>query len=450
MRGKKPLFSQKHIQRSTPATSDDCGRTTRLAARRQLIVRTILTFLFLSIVSQPLFSSSLDAINRNIKIQEIQALRTGGASGYGKLALSYLSRARLVGDWNDVSSAESALAKAQRIDAKNPETLWAAINIHLYQHQFSDMLRSARKMVLEHPNDARGYGGLGDALFELGNLDEARKAYEQMAEINRGFDALVRLARAQDALGNSDDAIRLMQQAKTFLAPEDSRRNWAEVMLAAFEMGQGNLSEAINTLEIVVSDSPEDYFALEHLAEANSLLQNYEKADQLYARVFQIRPEPVFARAWAEVKRARNEHAFADTLDAIAERALRSHVEAGRIAYFRELADFYLSVDRESEQALQLAKEDFKIRQDTGAYEILARAWLANNDLEKAQKYIAIAVSRPDAGSMTFYHAGKIFQAAGNLAKAQACMKKALAQNAFFGAAEKSEAQRLCSVQPSL
>ena len=102
------------------------------------------------------------------------------ATAYANRALAHLLQARKVGDWAELDSAKSYLARARLIDADDAEVLWCEASVLLYQHHFREMLEVARRMVELYPTDPRGYGNAGDALFELGRLDAARKSYHSM------------------------------------------------------------------------------------------------------------------------------------------------------------------------------------------------------------------------------------------------------------------------------
>lgn len=346
-----------------------------------------------------------------------------------ELITAYLGRARLAGDWSDVDRAEELLAQIEALAPEHPEVLWVEAELRAYQHRFRASLRAAERLIRVSPTDPRGFTAAGDALLELGNLGAAQARYARMARLQRDFDALVRLARLREAQGDLTQAAQLLQEAIAAAGQDGERRDWARVVLASLEMGRGQLGRAEAILQEALRERHSDAFALRRLADLFVLSGEDERADEFYARAFSIRPDPACAAAWAEVQRRLGRTAAADTLDHMAEQALRGYVSTGREAYLRELATFYLRRNRNPAEALWLARQDLAIRQDTRGLELLAWACRQNNMAAEAWEVIQQALSRPDADAQTHYLAGQIALDLGDEAAAEQWWLKALQVN---------------------
>lgn len=414
--------------------------------RLKIARRSFFSFFGLILISAtfyPAVAQKIDSVERQTKQGGIRLWRGGGrATAYANLALTHLLQARAVGDWAEIDSAKKFLSKAQSLDRNHAEVLWSAANIHLYQHHFQEMFETGNRMIEIYPNDPRGYGAAGDASLELGNLEAAKIYYATMIRLRRNFHSLNRLARITNVLGNTDEALALMQEAILKAGKEaTNHRHWAKVMMASFEMGRGQLLPAEKILLQVIKENPYYTFALEHLGEIYGFVNRDTDADRMYERAFSRRPEPAYAIAWSNVKRRLGQTAQADTLDKIAERALQNHVEAGRVAYLRELAKYYLGKNENEKIALQLAIQDTTIRHDTEAFTILAWALQQNVRYEDAWKIIKKAIIRPDTDAMAYYRAGAIRAKLGDKAAAEKYMLKAVKLNPFWGWPEAEKAK---------
>ncbi len=377
----------------------------------------------------PGLDQDLAELSQQVSAGEIQAQRDASdPAAHARLIAAYLSRARLSGDWSDVDRAEEALARARAFAPERAELLWAEAALRAYQHRFRASLRAARRLIQAEPAEARGYGAAGDALLELGQIERAAAQYAQMARLQRDFDALVRLGRIRQVQGRPDRAAALFQEAidTAQREGESGRRDWARIALASLEMEQGRLERAATLLDQVLQEQPSDFLALKHLAELCVLAGQDERADEFYARAFSIRPDLSCAAAWAEVQRRLGKTAAADTLDRVAEQALRTYVSTGRTAYLRELATLYLRRDQNPAEALRLAVQDLAIRQDTRAFEILAWAYQKNRMHAEAQAAIQKALARPDANARTWYLAGGIALDLGEVEAARQWRTRAL------------------------
>lgn len=415
--------------------------------KRYWILLIFAAWINLFLLSQPANAQNFEKLNREVRVAEMQSLRNGrDADAQARLAAAYLSRARAVGDWQDIDRATRTLERAKTIAENHPDIFLTEANVHIYQHQFREALAAAQKMIDLSPTDPRGYAAAGDALLELGNLESAKQQYEHMLAINRNFDSLNRMAKIAQVFRNTDKAMALMQEAIIAIEPGMGYSDlwkWAKVIMASFEMQRNQFDQAAAILQEVLAEDPDYHFALEHLGEIYAFSEKYTKADKMYARAFSALPLPAYAIAWANVKRGLGQTALADTLDQVAERALRNQVENGRGAYLRELATFYLYRDLNLQDALQFAIQDTTIRKDTGAFETLAWGLQKNGEVEKAWQMIQRTVSRPDANARTFYRAGTIALDCGKEQPAEKYLQKSLKMNSNLSPQETKEARKL-------
>jgi len=409
-------------------------------------INVLVLSLILSLQIGPANGQDLKTLTQQVWLAEVLLTRNSNDPlAYARLTVAYLNRGRALGDWTDIERAEKSLAQAQQLAPVHPEVLLVRADLHRYQHHFRESLDAAHRAIQASSADPRGYGAAGDAALELGELATAQKMYEKMLALKRDFESLSRLSHLYEARGDFKKATALMQKAITMAGekPEaKTPRQWAKVVVASLEMQQGQLQRAEEILKTVLAEQPEDDFALEHLGEIYGLLGRNHEADSIYTKAFNFRPEPAYAIAWAGIKQSLGQQAFADTLKQVAERTFRSHVAAGRVAYLRELATFYLREGKNSPEALRLAAQDTTIRQDTPAFETLAWALEQNGQYETAWQIINRALARPDAKAPTYFRAGKIATALEKNDQARRLFKKCLQLDPKFSGPEAEEAQK--------
>lgn len=377
----------------------------------------------------PDLGQDLETASQQVRSCELQVLRdAGNPAARARLIIAYLTRARLAGDWSDVDQAEAVLARARALAPEHPELLWAESNLCAYQHHFRAAWLAAKKLIRACPVDPRGHCAAGDALLELGDIGGAAAHYARLMQLSRDFDTLVRQAHLLQAQGHLDEAVSTLQQAIA-AADDPGRRNWARVVLASCETARGQLTLAETILREVLQERHNDDFALKQLGQVLVANGEDEGAADLYARAFSIRPDPVCAEAWAAVERRLGHHTLADTLDQVAEQALRAYVASGRVAYLRELATFYLRRDKHPEEALRLAFQDLDVRRDTRGLEVLAWAYEQNRQHLQAWETIQQALVRPDADAQTWCRAGQIAREMGEEETARRYWAKAFQLN---------------------
>ena len=387
----------------------------------------------------------IEELDRRVHVGEIQLLRDGGDPVlYARLTLAYIQRARLGGDWTDIDRAGAILAQGLQQDPEHGDLLWAATQLYAYQHRFAEVLAYGRRLQRRDPDDPRGWAAVGDAQLEMGEATAALASYGRMGELQRDFSALVRQARAQVSLGAKGEAARLLRGA--IAAGDVGQRRWASGMLAQLQMQRGQLDQAASLLEDALLQDMDDDVALKHLGDVRALQGDDLGADGLYATAFGLRPDPSYALAWAPVKRRLGQPAIADTLEQIAERALRAHAVAGRVAFLRELAELYLRRGEQAGEALSLALADTALRRDTAGLATLAWAYQANGRPAEALVLAERAVSRPDASAAMYFRAGSIAVDLRRHTVAREWLAKALLMDKAQVEPFRAEAERLLAL----
>jgi len=106
--------------------------------------------------------------------------------------------------------------------------------------------------------------------------------------------------------------------------------------------------------------------------------------------------------------------------------------EINQQVYNRELALFYADHDRKLPEALKLARKEFEVRHDVYTSDALAWALLKNGQTQDAKEEIERAMRMGTKDALMEYHAGMIYAAAGDRAKAAEHLERALVINPHF------------------
>ncbi len=128
-----------------------------------------------------------------------------------------------------------------------------------------------------------------------------------------------------------------------------------------------------------------------------------------------------------------------------AEESYALAVKTGRTSDLRTVALFFATKDREHDEAVRLAQEERKNRDDIYTEDALAWALYRAGKIPEARAASekATALGTPDARLL--YHAGAIKIAAGDKAAGQKLVQEALALNAAFDVTGGAEAAKLAA-----
>src|SRR5262245_48086773 len=110
----------------------------------------------------------------------------------------------------DLRAAEACFRKVIQINPnRRGATTYLAVAL-LGQHRFTEALELSQKAFAASPGDSLALATTGDALLELGRYEEAEKAYNDLAAIERNAPALARLAHLAEIKGDPTEALRLL------------------------------------------------------------------------------------------------------------------------------------------------------------------------------------------------------------------------------------------------
>jgi len=161
------------------------------------------------------------------------------------LSDALLRQARATNEGRPANRAEAVLTTVLKENPGQYDALRLLGAIKLSQHRFRDALDIGRRARDQRPGDAWNYGVMGDALIELGEYDEAFKAFDTMMSMRPSAAAYARVAYARELRGDLDGAFEAMRLAANATPPQDPEAQaWYATQIAELHLKRGRLVDA--------------------------------------------------------------------------------------------------------------------------------------------------------------------------------------------------------------
>jgi tetratricopeptide (TPR) repeat protein len=299
--------------------------------------------------------------------------------------------------------------------------------VMLNEHRFREAQALASDMLARHPEDPFSWGTLSDAELELGHVDAAIAAAQQMMDRKPNLPAYGRAAHLRWLQGDREAAKRVYEKAIAAGREQKDREPsaWMIVQAAWLFWHEGDYAGAAAGFDLALHALPEYPPALEGRGRAALALADYAGAIGWLSRALSAHPS--IETAWW----LGDAYQLAGNAPAALPLYERVSRDGARLDP-RTLALFYATKSREPREALRLARAAYAERQDIYSSDVLAFALYRNGELAEALPLArqAIALGTPDARLL--FHAGLIEAAGGDKHQGRALMQRALALNPSF------------------
>ncbi len=398
---------------------------------------------------QAVASTSLGPVSptdEQIRTLQDQVKRApGDYSHYDGLGSAFFQKARETGDIAYYDLAEQTLKRAlalvpQDFSAAAPLVHMALV--YMGEHRFSDALSYAQKAIATGSGNSAAFAIAGDAYTDMGDYGEAATAYNTAQSLGRASSSPLALAYTIDSRmaylrflhGDTPEAIRLMKSAiAPALQANIPRENLAWLY---FELGEryfqtGDLANADLSYQSGMAADPNHYRSIAGLAKVRAAQGKLEESIQLYRRSINIIPFPAYVAELGDVYQKTGRPAEAqqqyDLVEYIGHLGKLNQMLANR-----ELALFYADHGINLSEALQLARNEFKVRHDIYTWDTLAWVLYKNSKFQEAAEAIKKALALHTNDSLLLFHAGMIYHSLGNDSEAQDCLSRASQANPRF------------------
>jgi len=365
-----------------------------------------------------------------------------GARDRAQLAGLYLQRARETGDNQDLVRAEAtARGSLNNRRARNGKALAVLVNSLLAQHRYPEALASARELATLEPDARTVQALLGEIEMELGLYDSARATFAPLAGWTRDLAVAPRMARWLELQGKTDDAHRLLLQARDnalkLHAPPAEQAAWFQLRVGDLALRNGRLDEAEQSLRAGLTAHPGDYRVLGLYARLAAARRDWRGAIDWGEQAIAQTLDPATLGVVGDAYAAQGDSAKAEEYYRVLEVAVSRQIGP----FHRAWSLFLLDHDRRAAEVLGKAQEEIAERQDIYGWDLLAWALHKNGrdaDARSAMRH-ALALGTRDA--MLFYHAGMIERALGDRDAARQRLTDALAVNPYWHPTQPAEAR---------
>jgi len=353
------------------------------------------------------------------------------STGYNLLASAYMQKARETGDFGYNARSEEALKRSFEAEPDNHEGTRLQAYLLLSYHRFGEALPVAQRAIAQSPRDYEAYGALVDALVELGQYEEAKKAVQTMLDVRPYTASYARASYLRSLYGDTEGAIEAMRMAVQSANPGNPENvAWCLVYLGDELMNAGRLGEAEREYDRALYIFPDYHLALAAKARARVASGDTNAAVELYKRAEERVPLPDTAIALGDLytklgrlDEAKKQYDLVEFIE---------HTSASSGTYSRQLALFYADRETRLDEALAIARGEREKRSDIYTCDALAWVLYKRGELAEAKKSIDEAMRLGTRDARIMYHAGMIYKGLDDPRNAARYLKLALAINPSF------------------
>jgi tetratricopeptide (TPR) repeat protein len=342
--------------------------------------------------------------------------------------------ARQTGNLDAYRHAEAAFRAALRINSSHLPAMLGLAATLASQHRFAEAIALARLARKTAPESVDALAVLGDAALEIGDYEQARIAFSELAsKIADEPSVLARQAQLLELHGKHPRALDLLRQAAaTELAEEapGEAAAWYQTRIGALLYRHGRLDDAAKAFAAALRLLNGYYIALDGLADVRAAQGRDNDAIELLEEAVSRAPQPGSLVALGDLYAKKSRFEAAERVYRQAEAVARHPGNAA--AYRRELARFYADHGRNLPLALALAREDLDGRPDIHGYDTLAWTLYKNGRFQEAAHAMTKAMALGTVDGVLYIHAALIEDRNGRTADAREHLNKAKALTPYL------------------
>lgn len=370
---------------------------------------------------------------------------------YIQLAVSWSEQGRLRSDIDAYQRASEAVDRALAISPAYPQALAVRASIRFATHDFAGAEADARTSLRSSPQDPASLATLGDAVLELGRIDEAAATYERLAAIAGGPSFDVRQARLAYVRGDRAAALEFARKALIGASgggPDGAEASGPiELAFYHFALGEyarlsGDADLAGDQFMAALAIRPDDLGSLLGLARIDAYRGDLDAAIAGLMKATAIAPTPAAEGLLADLLVRRNGPGDADAArvaDGTVRLTGRLSALAGSV-YDRTLVLYDLDHGGAEPALVDRAEAALAVRPDAGGHDLLAWALHRVGRDAEAWTESRAALATGDADARTLFHAGAIAAALGDVDGARELLARAIELGPALDPVERAEA----------
>jgi len=354
---------------------------------------------------------SRDGLERAIERQRT-ALRQNPVNARAAVGLAdaLLRQARVSGNAGLALEAERALKQVLHDEPLEYEARRMLGAVYLSQHRFREAILEAERTRNQRPTDDWNYGVICDGHLELGEYDQAFKAFQRMMDLRPTAGAYARAAYALELQGKLEASLRAMQLSTDATPPNDLESlAWHHAQLGELHRQLGQAKEA--AFEFAWADHvfPGHPFAAVGIARMKEATGDRAGALRAYEAIMSKAPSPDVAERLGDLYRTLGRSEDAERQYALAETGWRVDVPQPVL-----LARFLAEHDRSPDEAVRLAEAAARDRHDIFTDDALAWAYFKSGRVQDAAAAMRRALRTGTKDQTIRAHAAAIERAPGS------------------------------------
>lgn len=378
-------------------------------------------------------SSGIEDIDTRVAFWEARvAANEGDFSSTVALIDVYLERARSTGDLADLGRAQTALDHARELEPDGTPALELREGqLHFSLHEFGPARDAAQRFLDADPGNPSGLALLGDSQLEQGDEAAAKTAYDALAAKGRVPGILSRLARYDFLIGDVEQAISLVKEARHAAETE----GFPEIIafygfqLGELFRGEDRLDEAEAAYQGALDAVPTNVPSLGGLARVREAQGRRAEATELLEKATARLPTPALVADLGDLYALAGDRQAAERKYALVERIAEVAQATGAI-YDRQLILFRADHDRDIDDAVARAESEIRRRTDVYGYDALAWVLYRAGRIDEAADAASDAMRLGTPDGRILYHAGVIAAAEGRPIDARRLLEQAAKHSA--------------------
>lgn len=409
---------------------------------------TIRTLTFLAIISTSIFSGCSVSSARTDKVTasefsiaseadpevraalEFIAKSPASTLGYQQLAVTYIKRARITGDFSLNEKARTAVRKALEIAPADVSVRKLDASLDLTFHNFDEALKKGTQLAAENPTDAFVYGVLTDANVELGNYPQAVAAAQKMVDLRPNSSSYARVAHLRSLNGQHDGAVEMYILATKTADPQDKEAQaWCLVQLGDEYWKYAKYDKADKLYDEALSLLPEYNLAQVAKGKVRAAQSDLTGAISILEKTSNRIPSAEAYQLLSDIYFVNGDREKSGQYSALVE-TIESKTGVNNDQ--RRLVMKWLNNDERLGDALEVATRESAMRQDIYTADTLAWALFKNQKYAEAKAASANAMRLGTNDARILYHAGMIENTLGNFDAAKKLLTRSIAQNPAF------------------
>lgn len=336
-----------------------------------------------------------------------------------KMGYAYVQKSREENDPQYYENAKDFFQRAIELDGNNADAYGGLGSVCLSEHNFKDALQAGKRALEINPHSAYAMSVIVDAQVELGMYDNAIKTAQSMVNTRPDLSSYSRISYLREIHGDLPGAIDVMKMAVSAGAPNGENTAWCTVQLGNLYFNAGEIDSAKICYDAALKKYPDYVYALGGLAKIKLHNGDYISAVTMLEKIADKNKLPEYLILLGEAYKITGQNDKAEEMFAKV-KFINTYFKEKGVDTDLELTLFNINQGRNIKEAVKTAEKYIKEGNNSfKTFHTLAWAEYKNGETDSAVKNIETALKTGIKEPLLWYHAGKIFEKAGDKVRAE-------------------------------